>query len=208
MPRPSYEHGASAIPLIGETIGAHLDRIAARYPAREAVVSCHQGVRLTYDELRRATDEFARGLMALGVEHGDRVGIWSTNSVEWVIAQFATPKIGAILVNINPAYRTSEVAYVLQQSGVSVLLTQVRHKTSEYARMIAEVLPTLSDLRQVALCRAGTNRAPPEKAPAISASPMLPPQQDGSGEQSYAKRLRSIFVMNDYTITFMWTVPI
>src|SRR4029077_3160022 len=116
-------------PLIGETIGTHLARIAARYPTREAVVSCHQGVRLTYDELQRATDDFARGLMALGVEHGDRVGIWSTNNIEWVIAQFATPKIGAILVNINPAYRTSEVAYVLQQSGVSVLLTQVRHKT-------------------------------------------------------------------------------
>ena len=151
MPRTSYEHGASDIPLIGETIGALFDRIARQFPTREAVVSCHQEARLTYDELRRATDEFARGLMALGVQHGDRVGIWSTNNIEWVIAQFATPKIGAILVNINPTYRTSELGYVLEQSGVSVLLTQVRHKTSEYARMIAEVRPTLSELRAVVL---------------------------------------------------------
>ncbi len=151
MPRPSYEHGASSVPLLGETLGAHLDRIAHAHADREAVVSCHQGIRLTYDALRRATDELARALMALGVQHGDRVGIWSTNNAEWVVTQFATAKIGAILVNINPAYRTSEVAYVLEQSGVSVLLTQVRHKTSEYARMIAEVRPGLTALREVIL---------------------------------------------------------
>ncbi|MBI3790953.1 MAG: AMP-binding protein [Gemmatimonadetes bacterium] len=151
MTRPSYEHGASTVALLGETIGAHLDRIARTHPARDAVVSCHQDRRLTYDALRVATDEFARGLIALGVRHGDRVGIWSTNNVEWVIAQFATAKIGAILVNINPAYRTSEVAYVLEQSGVSLLLSQVRHKTSEYARMIAEVRPGLSGLRSIVL---------------------------------------------------------
>jgi fatty-acyl-CoA synthase len=145
----SYVHGASSVPLIGETIGAHFDRLAERYPESDAVVSVAQGIRLTYRELQRATDEFARGLAALGVKHGDRVGIWSTNNVEWVIAQFATPKIGAILVNINPAYRTSEVAYVLKQSGVSVLLSQVRHKTSDYAGMLREVGRDLPDLRLV-----------------------------------------------------------
>ena len=151
MARPSYEHGTGAAGLIGETIGAHFDRVARTYPSRLAVISCHQDVRLTYDELRRATDDIARGLIAIGVQHGDRVGIWSTNSVEWIITQFATAKIGAILVNINPAYRNAEVGYVLEQSGVSVLLTQVRHKTSEYARMIAEVRPSLSMLRVVVL---------------------------------------------------------
>lgn len=147
----SYAHGASPIPLIGETIGAHFDRLAERHAAADAVVSVHQGVRLTYAQLRAATDEFARGLMALGVQHGDRVGIWSTNNVEWIVAQFATPKIGAILVNVNPAYRTSEVAYALRQSGVSVLLTQVRHKTSDYVAMLREVRANLPGLRHVVL---------------------------------------------------------
>ncbi len=145
----SYVHGASSVPLIGETIGAHFDRVAERYPENDAVVSVAQGIKLTYAELRRETDALARGLLALGVKHGDRVGIWSTNNVEWVIAQFATPKIGAILVNINPAYRTSEVAYVLRQSGISVLLSQVRHKTSDYAGMLREVGRDLPELRLV-----------------------------------------------------------
>ena len=145
----SYVHGASDIPFISDTIGAHLDSIARRFPERDAVVSCQQRVRLSYTALRHACEEFARGLVALGVEHGDRVGIWSTNNVEWIIAQFATAKIGAILVNINPAYRTSEVSYALQQSGVSVLLTQVRHKTSDYAGMLAEVRGALGALRQI-----------------------------------------------------------
>src|SRR5579872_6337103 len=149
MTMMSYVHGASDIPFIGETIGAHFDAIARRFPDRDAVVSTHQGIRLTYSALRRAVEEFARGLLALGVQHGDRVGIWSTNNAEWVIAQFATAKIGAILVNVNPAYRTAEVSYALQQSGVSVLLAQVRHKTSEYARMLSEVKGGLPQLRQI-----------------------------------------------------------
>jgi hypothetical protein len=151
MTRDSYTHGASPVPLIGETLGAHFDRMARAYAGNDAVVSCQQGVRLTYEQLRAATDDVARGLLALGVAHGDRVGIWSTNNVEWVIAQFATPKIGAILVNVNPAYRTAEVSYALAQSGVSVLLTQVRHKTSEYAEMLREVRPALPDLRTIVL---------------------------------------------------------
>jgi fatty-acyl-CoA synthase len=137
--------------LIGETIGAMFDRVAEQFPDREAVVCVPTGDRMTYAELRAATDAFARGLIGLGVRHGDRVGIWSANTLEWVIAQFATPKIGAILVNINPAYRTSEAAYALRQSGVSVLLTQICHKTSSYARMLAEIRPDLPELREVVL---------------------------------------------------------
>jgi fatty-acyl-CoA synthase len=151
MSAASYACGPSDRPLIGETLGAMFDRIAVLYPEREAVVSVAHGTRLTYGELRTATDAFARGLIGLGVRHGDRVGIWSANTLEWVIAQFATPKIGAILVNINPAYRTSEAAYALRHSGVSVLLTQIRHKTSAYAQMLAEIQPELPDVREVVL---------------------------------------------------------
>jgi fatty-acyl-CoA synthase len=151
MERVSYSSGTGSIPLLGETLGANFDRIAATYPSNEAVVSVHQARRYTYRELREATDEFARGLIALGVEHGDRVGIWSTNNVEWVIAQFATPKIGAILVNINPAYRSSEASYVLQQSGVSVLLVQISHKTSNYVEIMREIADALPGLRTIVL---------------------------------------------------------
>lgn len=145
----SYTHGASSVPLIGETIGDLLDRIAAEVPESDAVVSVHQERRLNYAQFRLACDEFARGLLAMGVEHGERVGIWSTNNVEWTIAQFATAKIGAILVNINPAYRTSELEYALKQSGVAVLITQIAYKNSEYLEMLDEVRDRLSKLRAV-----------------------------------------------------------
>ncbi len=145
----SYAHGAHASPLLGESIGAMFDRVASAAPGRDALVSVQQALRLSYRDLREATDRFARGLMALGVAHGDRVGIWSTNCAEWVIAQFATPKIGAILVNINPAYRTSEAAFALQQSGVSVLLVQVRYKSSEFAEILRDVLHELPGLRTI-----------------------------------------------------------
>src|SRR5690349_11886660 len=115
----SYVHGASDVPLIGATIGDLFDRVAEQYPDQEALVSCHQGLRYTYRELRAACDRFARGLLALGVQKGDRIGIWAPNHAEWVVAQFGTPKIGAILVNINPAYRTHELEYALKQSGCS-----------------------------------------------------------------------------------------
>jgi fatty-acyl-CoA synthase len=131
----SYVHGADPRPLIGETIGAHLGRIAKRFPDAEAVVSVHQRSRMTYAQLEAATDEFARGLIALGVQHGDRVGIWSTNTIEWVV--------------INPAYRTHELSFVLAQSGVSVLLSQVRYKTSEYAAMLAEIRSEVPRVRTI-----------------------------------------------------------
>ncbi|HUA10315.1 MAG TPA: AMP-binding protein [Candidatus Acidoferrales bacterium] len=145
----SYTHGASGVALIGETIGDLLDRIAREHPDRDAVVSVHQATRLTYAQFARACNEIARGLIALGVRHGERVGIWSTNNLEWTIAQFATAKIGAILVNVNPAYRTSEVEYVLRQSGVSVLLAQTQYKTSDYIGMVEEVRARLPELRTV-----------------------------------------------------------
>ena len=111
MPALSYSHGVSDVPLLGETIGANLERTVARFGDRDAVVSCHQGVRMSYAELDAAVDRVASGLLAAGLQKGDRVGIWSPNCAEWVVVQFATAKAGVILVNINPAYRTHEVEY-------------------------------------------------------------------------------------------------
>ncbi|MGA7571270.1 MAG: AMP-binding protein [Candidatus Aquilonibacter sp.] len=145
----SYTHGASDVPLIGETIGDLLDRVSRRHPNRDAVVSVHQEVRLRYAEFAQACNEIACGLLALGVQHGERVGIWSTNNVEWTIAQFATAKIGAILVNINPAYRTVELEYALRQSGVRTLLVQSQYKTSDYLAMVEEVRDRLPELSEV-----------------------------------------------------------
>jgi len=137
----SYAHGATDVPLLGETIGANLERTAARVPGSEALVSRHQGLRYTYAELSERVDALARGLVGLGLAPGDRVGIWSPNCVEWVLLQFATAKAGVILVNINPAYRTSELEYALRQSGCKVLVSARAFKTSDYAAMIDEVAP-------------------------------------------------------------------
>jgi fatty-acyl-CoA synthase len=144
---PSYVHGASPMALLGETIGDNLDRTVARVPDRDAVVSVHQGVRLTYAQLAAAVDEIARGLMALGIEPGERVGIWSPNNVEWVVLQYATAKMGAILVNINPAYRSHELAHALGQSGVSTLVLVRRFRQTDYLGMLDEVaaeVPTVT----------------------------------------------------------------
>jgi fatty-acyl-CoA synthase len=129
------------IPLRGETIGENLDRVAAAHPNGDAVVSVEQNRRLTYAEFAAETDRIARALVASGVEHGARVGIWSPNSIEWVIVQYATAKIGAILVNVNPAYRLTEVEFALRQSGVSTLVTLDRFKTSNYIDMLRELRP-------------------------------------------------------------------
>ena len=110
----SYAHGADDRPLIGQTIGDFFDAISETHAGHEALVSCHQGIRWTYGELRDRVDELGRALLALGTHKGDRVGIWSPNHAEWVVTQFATAKIGAILVNINPAYRVHELEYALQ----------------------------------------------------------------------------------------------
>jgi fatty-acyl-CoA synthase len=148
----SYLHGASPVPLLGETIGENLDRTVARVPDHDAVVSVHQGIRQTYAEFHAAVEEVARGLLALGIEPGERVGIWSPNNLEWVTLQYATAKVGAILVNINPAYRTSELAYALGQSGVSTLVLAPRFRTADYVDMLGQVADQLPALgRRVVL---------------------------------------------------------
>ncbi|MCG7854475.1 MAG: AMP-binding protein [Methanoregulaceae archaeon] len=137
----SYDCGTSSYPLLGVTIGEMLNSIAARVPDTEAVVSVHQDVRWTYRDLLAQVNSLARGLMALGVEKGDRVGIWAMNYAEWIVVQFATAKIGAIMVNINPAYRTYELEYVLKQAEIQTLIIQGRFKTSDYVGMFYEACP-------------------------------------------------------------------
>ncbi len=135
----SYTHGPGHQPLLGETIGDNLRRTVLRFPEREALVVRSQGHRFTYAALWAAIDRAARGLLALGVARGDRVGIWSPNRSEWVITQFATARIGAILVNLNPAYRTAELGYALRQAGVRVLLHARGFRQADYGAMLAEV---------------------------------------------------------------------
>ena len=147
----SYASGPSSQPLLGETIGENLERTAGRVPDNLALVSRRQNRRYTYAEFNAAVDEVARGLLALGLEAGDRVGIWSPNNAEWVLAQYATAKVGVILVNINPAYRTSELAYALNQSGCRMLIAAQSFKTSNYEAMIEEVRPDLPALEKVIL---------------------------------------------------------
>ncbi len=151
----SYVSGPSDTPLIGRTIGEELDRVAAEHGGREALVSRHQGLRYTYAELNAAVDEAARALLASGVAKGDRVGIWSPNNAEWVVVQYATAKIGAILVNINPAYRTHELRYALERSGVSMLVAARGFRDADYVAMIEDVRPGLPDLREVVLLGPG-----------------------------------------------------
>jgi fatty-acyl-CoA synthase len=143
--RESYVHGNSGPPLIGKTIGVLLDEVSATDGDREALVVVHQKIRWTYAELKSRSDEFASGLLALGLEPGDRVGIWSPNCAEWTIAQFATAKAGLILVNINPAYRLSELEHVLRAVGCRALITAARFKSSDYIAMIRELVPELGN---------------------------------------------------------------
>ena len=137
----SYAHGADDRPLIGKTIGDFFDAISESHADHEALVSCHQGIRWTYGELRERVDELARALISLGIHKGDRVGIWSPNHAEWVVTQFATAKIGAILVNVNPAYRVHELEYALRQSGCATLIIAPPFKTSDYAALLRELCP-------------------------------------------------------------------
>ncbi len=147
--RMSYSHGASPQPLLGETIGENLRRIAATHPGREALVDMPSGRRWTYAQFDADTDTLARGLIAAGIEAGDRVGIWSPNCPEWVLLQYATAKAGVVLVNINPAYRSHEVGYVLRQSGIRMLVSAESFKTSNYRGMIEDVSGDLDELEQV-----------------------------------------------------------
>jgi fatty-acyl-CoA synthase len=150
-PELSYTSATSDTPLLGDTIGANFDRTATRFPDRLALVDVPAGLRFTYAELKDEVDALAYALLGLGIAKGDRVGIWSPNRSEWIVTQYASAKIGAILVNINPAYRTSELEFVLNQSGCKLLIAAQRLKTSDYAAMIAEVRPRCADLEQVVL---------------------------------------------------------
>ncbi|MFM9886389.1 MAG: AMP-binding protein [Burkholderiales bacterium] len=139
----SYVHGAVDTPLIGETIGNHFDRAVARWGDRPALIVRQQGVRWRYAELGARADAFAAGLLALGLEPGDRVAIWSPNNAEWVVTQFATAKAGLILVNINPAYRLSELEYALNKVGCRALISATAFKASDYMGMINTLAPEL-----------------------------------------------------------------
>jgi fatty-acyl-CoA synthase len=151
----SYVHGASDVPLLGETIFQNLRRTAAQLGDREALVVMHQNHRFTYGELVAECELVARGLLSRGVKTGDRVGIWSPNRLEWVVTQYATAAIGSILVNINPAYRTSELEYVLNQSGVSFLILSARFRQADYAAMLAEVRGRCPGLREALVMEDG-----------------------------------------------------
>jgi len=139
----SYAGGISELPLLDLTIGDMLDRIAERYPDNQALVSVHQGLRYTYREFLQDVDRCARALMAIGLEKGDRIGIWSPNYAEWTILQFASSKVGAILVNINPSYRLNELEYALTQSGCNALVIAEKFKTSDYTQMVMALAPEL-----------------------------------------------------------------
>jgi len=148
MTAASYSHGTSETPLLGDTIGAHFERTAARVADRPALVSRHQDVRMTYAELDAAIDAVAGGLLRAGIGAGDRVGIWAPNCAEWILVQYATAKVGAILVNVNPAYRSHELEYVLRQSGVRLLFSASAFKTSDYAAVVEEVAGGLDELER------------------------------------------------------------
>jgi fatty-acyl-CoA synthase len=145
----SYSHGTSSTPLLGETIGDNLRRIAGQFGDSEVVVDVPGGSRWTYRQFDADTDALALGLLAAGIKARDRVGIWSPNCAEWVLLQFATAKIGAILVNINPAYRSHELEFVLRQSGVRLLVSAESFKTSNYRAMVGDVSEGLDSLEQV-----------------------------------------------------------
>jgi fatty-acyl-CoA synthase len=148
-PSPAIDHGPPSGPLLDETIGANLERTVARLGGRPALVSCHQGLRYSYAELDAEVDRVARALIAAGLGKGDRLGIWSPNRAEWALIQYATAKIGVVLVNINPAYRTHELQYALEQSGCRMLVAAPAFKTSDYVGIVDEVRASLAALERV-----------------------------------------------------------
>src|SRR5579872_1179454 len=135
----SYSSGVAAAPLLGQTIGANFDATVREHGERDALVDRPAGRRWTYAQLKADVDALARGLLGLGIATGDRVGIWAPNCAEWVMTQYATAKIGAILVNINPAYRAYELDYVVRQSGMRLMVSAVAHRESDYRAMLAEI---------------------------------------------------------------------
>lgn len=151
MPQPSYTQGNQDKPLLTQCIGDAFDATVARFPEREALVVHHQALRYTWRQLADAVDQHARALMALGVQPGDRLGIWAPNCAEWCITQFASAKVGAILVNINPAYRSSELDYPLGQSGCRWVICADAFKTSDYHATLQGLLPGLANSQPGAL---------------------------------------------------------
>ena len=145
----SYAKGGTDVPLIEQTIGDFFAAMAQRQGSRDALVSRHQGLRYSYAQLHMAARQLASALLSQGLVKGDRVGIWSHNNAEWVLMQLATAQVGLVLVNINPAYRTSEVEYALNKVGCKALVSMPRFKTSDYLGMLRELAPEL------ALCRPG-----------------------------------------------------
>jgi len=151
----SYAHGTSSTPLFGETIGANLDRIVAAYPERDALIVRHQDLRWTYAELAARVQQVARALVTSGLEPGDRIGIWAPNCSEWVLVQYATAKAGVILVNVNPAYRTAELEYVLNRSGCRLLIAAREFKGADYLGMVDEVAPQCPELERTVFLGSG-----------------------------------------------------
>ena len=145
MAKPSYEHCPSEIPFLGETIGDCLERMAREHPSSEALVSRHEGIRLSYAEMLDLVDRLAHGLLASGIEIGDRVAVWSTNNHAWVLAQYATARVGAILVNINPAFRLHELEYVLKASRARMLLLGDGFRDASYPEILLELCPEMAD---------------------------------------------------------------
>ena len=143
MSQASYHHRGGDTPLLGATIPEHFAAMVERYPEQEAVVALPQQRRLSYRAFARAVDELARGLVGLGFAKGERIGVWSTNNIEWLLLQLATARIGAVLVNINPAYRSKELAYALQRSEVQGLFVIPSFRKSDYVAMLRELIPAL-----------------------------------------------------------------
>ncbi|GAA1940498.1 hypothetical protein GCM10009754_04660 [Amycolatopsis minnesotensis] len=150
-PVPSYASGVSAVALLGDTIGGNFDRTVRAFGDRDALVDRAAGRRWTYRELADDVNALALGLVDAGIAKGDRVGIWAPNCAEWTLTQYATAKIGAILVNINPAYRSHELEFVLNQAGIRLIVAAERFKTSDYAGMIEAARPKCPALEQVVL---------------------------------------------------------
>ena len=145
----AIDRGATDVELLEQTIGENLEATVARHPDREAFVVARQGIRQTWTEFNDTVNQVAKGLLARGIRKGDRVGMWSPNFAEWTYVQYATAKIGAIQVNVNPAYRTSELEYALRQSGCRMLVTRTEYLTSAYRDMVDEVRANLPDLESV-----------------------------------------------------------
>ncbi len=142
----SYAHGDSSAPLLGETIGENLKKTVERFPKNDALICSHQNYRATYEEFYEQTSQVAKAILHLGAKPGDRVGIWSPNRYEWVLLQYATARIGVILVNINPAYRTSELIFVLNQSQIKYMFASLSFKTSNYKKMVDDAREFTSTL--------------------------------------------------------------